>query len=85
MVFEGKPLNWLFTGSDEPPVVTSGLRPLAVVGITERAAAVTGLSGEQLRYYLQHALGFQVHDVPHPHHLRRHGRADLGWGEGAAS
>nr|MDT0657256.1 hypothetical protein [Micromonospora sp. DSM 115978] len=52
---------------------------LVVVDISERAAVVSGLKTEQPRYYLQHALGFQVHDVRHPHHERRHGRADIGW------
>ncbi len=55
---------------------TAGIQ---VTDISERAAIVTGLAGEQPRYYLQHALGFQVHDARHPHHLHRHGRADLGW------
>jgi DNA repair photolyase len=54
-------------------------RGLVVVDITERAAVVSGLTTEQPRYYLQHALGFQVHDVRHPHMERRHGRADIGW------
>jgi len=59
------------------------LRDVATaVGITERAAVVSGLGTEQPRYYLQHALGFQVHDVRHPHHERRHGRADIGWKDG---
>jgi DNA repair photolyase len=57
---------------------------LEVVDITDRAAVVAGLATEQPRYYLQHALGFQVHDVRHPHHERRHGRADLGWKDPAA-
>jgi hypothetical protein len=52
---------------------------LGVVDITERAAVVSGLSHEQPRYFLQHALGFQVHDQGHPHHANRHGRADIGW------
>ncbi|MFL6077955.1 MAG: radical SAM protein [Mycobacteriales bacterium] len=52
---------------------------LAVVRLTNQAAVVAGLDTEQPRYYLQHALGFQVHDVRHPHHTRRHGRADIGW------
>jgi DNA repair photolyase len=52
---------------------------LIVVDITDRAAVVAGLETEQPRYYLQHALGFQVHDVRHPHHQQRHGRADIGW------
>ncbi len=55
---------------------TAGIQ---VTDISERAAIVTGLAGEQPRYYLQHALGFQVHDARHPHHLHRHGRADIGW------
>jgi DNA repair photolyase len=52
---------------------------MQVAGISERAAIVSGLADEQPRYYLQHALGFQVHDVRHPHHPQRHGRADIGW------
>jgi DNA repair photolyase len=52
---------------------------MQVAGISERAAVVSGLTGEQPRYYLQHALGFQIHDVRHPHHPRWHGRADIGW------
>jgi DNA repair photolyase len=60
-------------------------RSLEVVDITERAAVVAGLSDEQPRYYLQHALGFQMHDERHPHHAQRHGRAEIGWGEGKSS
>ena len=56
-------------------------RGLVVVDITDRAAVVSGLETEQPRYYLQHALSFQVHDVRHPHVERRHGRADIGWKE----
>ena len=58
---------------------------LEVVSISERAAIVSGLDTEQPRYFLQHALGFQVHDVRHPHYERRHGRADIGWKDGHAS
>jgi len=64
--------------------VREGQGPV-VVDITERAAIVSGLANEQLRYYLQHTLRFQVHDVRHPHHERRHGRADIGWKERGAS
>lgn len=56
-------------------------RALEVIEVSERAAAVSGLDTEQPRYYLQHALGFQVHDVAHPHRTRRHGRAEIGWKE----
>ena len=52
---------------------------MVIADITERAAVVYGLVSEQPRYYLQHALGFQVHDVRHPHQPHRHGRADIGW------
>lgn len=54
-------------------------RSLKVIEVSDRAAVVSGLDTEQPRYYLQHALGFQVHDVAHPHHARRHGRAQIGW------
>lgn len=57
-------------------------RGLVVESISERAAVVSDLPDEQPRYYLQHALGFQVHDAAHPHHPRQHGRANIGW-EGA--
>lgn len=54
-------------------------RKLRVQDITERAAVVAGLDSEEPRYFLQHALRFQVHDILHPHHAHRHGRADIGW------
>jgi hypothetical protein len=50
--------------------------------ITDRAAVVSGLPGEQPRYYLQHALGYQIHDAAHPHRPHRHGRAEIGWEQG---
>jgi DNA repair photolyase len=46
--------------------------------ITDRAIVVKGLD-EQRRYYIQHTLGYQVHDRAKPHHYRRHGRAEIGW------
>jgi DNA repair photolyase len=52
---------------------------MTIEEITGRAAVVSGLPGEQSRYYLQHVLAFQIHDLRHPHHARRHGRADTGW------
>jgi hypothetical protein len=54
-------------------------RELEVVEVSDRAVVVAGLGSEQPRYYLQHTLGFQIHDVCHPHHERRHGRAEIGW------
>ena len=36
-------------------------------------------STEQQRYFVQHALGYQVHDKAHPHLAGRHGRAEEGW------
>lgn len=38
-----------------------------------------GGSSEQQRYFIQHALNYQVHDRAHPHLFGRHGRAELGW------
>jgi DNA repair photolyase len=58
-------------------------RSLVVVDVSDRAAIVSGLDSEQPRYYLQHALGFQVHDVRYPHCTRQHGRASIGWRETA--
>jgi hypothetical protein len=55
------------------------LRQLQVMDITPRAVVVSGLASEQPRYFLQHALGFQVHDAAHPHRPGRHGRAEIGW------
>jgi DNA repair photolyase len=55
-----------------------------VLEITERAALLSGLDSEQPRYYLQHTLRFQMHDQEHPHHVQRHGRADIGWKEAPA-
>ena len=72
--------------SDEIRAVASVLPEgsgLEVVDISQAAAIVSGLGEEQPRYYLQHALGFQVHDVRHPHRGRRHGRAEIGWKGGA--
>lgn len=56
-------------------------KELEVIDITGRAVTVRGLPDEQPRYYLQHTLGFQVHDARHPHHQGRHGRAGIGWKE----
>jgi DNA repair photolyase len=53
-----------------------GLTQSFAVG--ERAVEVDGLD-EQRRYYLQHSLGFQVHNSRFPHRFRRHGRAEIGW------
>lgn len=36
-------------------------------------------STEQQRYFMQHSLGFQVHDEAQPHLPGRHGRAEEGW------
>lgn len=56
-------------------------RTLKVIDITDRAALVSGLESEQPRYFLQHTLGFQIHDELHPHREKRHGRAEIGWTE----
>jgi DNA repair photolyase len=49
-----------------------------LVEINDRAIVVEGLN-EPPRYFMQHNLGYQVHDVTKPHHPHRHGRADIGW------
>ncbi|MFJ8965848.1 radical SAM protein [Lentzea sp. NPDC102401] len=59
-------------------------RTLKVIDITDRAALVSGLESEQPRYFLQHTLGFQIHDEHHPHRENRHGRAEIGWTENHA-
>ena len=45
----------------------------------ERGRILVSGSTEQQRYFIQHALGFQVHDEAHPHFPGRHGRAEEGW------
>lgn len=52
--------------------------------IDDGAIRFDGL-GEQQRYYMQHTLGFQVHDRGYPHHRGRHGRAETGWGSAGDS
>jgi DNA repair photolyase len=49
-----------------------------LVEINDRAIVVAGLD-EPPRYFMQHGLGYQVHDVTKPHRLHQHGRADVGW------
>jgi len=46
--------------------------------IDDRCVEVVG-SSEQQRYFIQHALNYQVHDRAHPHMIHRHGRAEVGW------
>lgn len=48
------------------------------VRVDERRIEVRN-STEQQRYFIQHALNYQVHDAALPHLPRRHGRAELGW------
>jgi DNA repair photolyase len=52
-------------GAQKPPV------------IDDRAIQVEGLD-EQRRYFIQHSLGYQVHDVRYPHQTHQHGRANIG-------
>lgn len=54
--------------------------PDAAYRFRNGAIEVDGLEEEE-RYFLQHALAYQIHDVRHPHKPRRHGRADIGWTE----
>jgi DNA repair photolyase len=41
---------------------------------------ISGLRDED-RYFLQHALRFQVHDTEHPHSPNLHGRSEVGWSD----
>jgi DNA repair photolyase len=63
---------------DQVDAMAAALGATATPTITDRAVIVPGLD-EQRRYFMQHTLGFQVHDPTKPHHHRRHGRADIGW------
>lgn len=70
--------------SAQVATVADGLPELAglqVMNLSPQAMVVSGLANEQPRYFLQHALGFQVHDAAHPHRPGLHGRAELGWEE----
>jgi DNA repair photolyase len=46
--------------------------------VGERAIITDGLEEPQ-RYFIQHTLGYQVHDRKYPHIFLRHGRANIGW------
>lgn len=48
------------------------------IDISEHRVQVVG-STEAQRYFMQHALNFQVHDRAQPHRQHRHGRAEIGW------
>ncbi|MBY5361895.1 radical SAM protein [Rhizobium leguminosarum] len=48
------------------------------IDISEHCVQVIG-STEAQRYFMQHALNFQVHDRAQPHRQHRHGRAEIGW------
>ncbi len=64
-----------------PKIVTTLAQKLGATStpeIGERAIITEGLD-EPPRYYIQHSLGFQVHDRKYPHRLFRHGRAEIGW------
>ncbi|PAQ06724.1 radical SAM protein [Mesorhizobium temperatum] len=61
----------------EALAATAGLDP-GSISIDDRRIEVAD-SNEQQRYFMQHSLNYQVHDRKHPHHLGRHGRAELGW------
>lgn len=51
--------------------------------ITSRALIFDRVD-EQRRYFLQHSLGYQVHDRRHPHLHGQHGRAPIGWDDPGA-
>ena len=61
--------------------VTHLLRSLSVSAkfLIKRRSIVFESLNEESRYFLQHNLGYQVHDAKHPHHKYMHGRANTGW------
>jgi hypothetical protein len=70
--------KWRIPDSSEVDAFVHRLGGTNASSIDSRAAYVTGID-EQRRYFIQHSLGYQIHDRRHPHHLHRHGRADIGW------
>jgi len=64
--------------TDEFARIARELGATAEPVFVEGRVVVAGLS-DQHRYLLQHRYGYQVHDVLHPHLVRRHGRAEIGW------
>ncbi|MBX9685876.1 MAG: hypothetical protein K2X27_04185 [Candidatus Obscuribacterales bacterium] len=60
--------------------LTNKLGATSEAKITDRAVVVSGLD-ESRRYYMQHSLGYQIHDAAKPHRFRQHGRAAIGWDE----
>jgi hypothetical protein len=63
-------------------------RELGATGVPELGdgAILTDGLNEPPRYFMQHTLGYQVHDRKYPHIVFRHGRANIGWdSEPAAS
>lgn len=70
--------SWKAPDYDTVSALTEELGATDKPIITERSILVRGLD-EQRRYFIQHSLGYQVHDVDKPHHYKRHGRAETGW------
>ncbi|NKK87525.1 radical SAM protein [Rhizobium leguminosarum bv. viciae] len=66
--------------SQEAVEALAGLAGLEgeAIEIDERRITVSN-SAEQQRYFIQHALNYQVHDRALPHLEHRHGRAEVGW------
>lgn len=64
----------------EPPQVEQLTAQVGgrLVEVNDRAVVVEGLD-EPPRYFMQHNLGYQVHDAAKPHHHNQHDRADIGW------
>lgn len=71
--------------ADAEVAALAGLARLDARGVRiEPGRVVVDNSNEQQRYFMQHALGFQVQDRALPHLPGRHGRAEKGWGHGTA-
>lgn len=70
--------DWAKPDPEDVAKLAHDLGAIDVPEITERAIVIAGLD-EQRRYFMQHNLQFQVHDIEKPHHQGRHGRAEMGW------
>jgi hypothetical protein len=71
---------WSVPDIESVKKLATSLGATAATTIDHRAVHVEGLD-EQRRYFIQHSLGYQVHDRKYPHNPNRHGRAEIGWNE----
>lgn len=61
---------------DQVQAIANGLGDYELIAIDDRSIKIQNFK-EQERYYIQHSLNYQVHDVKYPHLEGEHGRASL--------